>query len=707
MPDVVRSSRVKAWGLALLLLRPSVAAVRLQAGGSGEPAVQHDVTVTLKLIQVYVSDKEGRPIADLGRSEFTVLDNGRPQVVTEFETHLAHPPARAAESAPEPAAPPRMTRKFFLLFDLAFNDMGGVSMAQEIARDFLDAHVRPDDEVGVLSYATGRGLRLHEYLTADHGRVRDAVLSVGSASALGRAGALFDEMTSERTAKMDGKAGGAMAAKARADAIRITGASQYRQDVQAFSKALADFAKAVRYIPGYKHIVLLSKGVPDFLMYQRADAVAPRMDTTNLGASDGLDLRLRFESMVRELASSDCPVLAVNMEGLAPRFKDVDFLDAVGAVRQPLDPTSFQDRTTKGDASLREMAKLSGGRYLGDSNDTGRIAEEIERLTGSFYVLGYVLDEARDGKFHKVEVRVGRPGAVVRVQQGYYGPKPFAKLSDLEKKLHLIDLALGGKTYLSDPRDLPMAALACPTRSGTEVVMLGKAVPELLPDGAGKGIEVVALAFDADRDVVGQARLELGRGEASRHPFLFALSVPAPPGTLECRLVMRDLATGASAVGTGRAAVPRRFEEGLRLFPPLLLVADGPAPILDAPDAASGGTGRLLASRYAFEPDGETPLLEGVSGRGTEITALLPASLSNFAPRDVLLSAHLMNLASGERLSLPLKVSDRRQREDTVFYKLTLRLERVPPARYALYIYAEEGATRQVYSFTNRTLAVK
>ncbi|NIO21804.1 MAG: hypothetical protein GTN76_14015 [Candidatus Aenigmarchaeota archaeon] len=50
-----------------------------------EAELQYEVTVTLKLIQVYVTDKKGNPVLDLTKDDFFVFDNGHKQTLTEFE----------------------------------------------------------------------------------------------------------------------------------------------------------------------------------------------------------------------------------------------------------------------------------------------------------------------------------------------------------------------------------------------------------------------------------------------------------------------------------------------------------------------------------------------------------------------------------------------------------------------------------------------
>jgi hypothetical protein len=43
-----------------------------------QPTLQYEVSVTLKLVQVFVTDKQGRPVKDLNKSDFEIFDNGLP-----------------------------------------------------------------------------------------------------------------------------------------------------------------------------------------------------------------------------------------------------------------------------------------------------------------------------------------------------------------------------------------------------------------------------------------------------------------------------------------------------------------------------------------------------------------------------------------------------------------------------------------------------
>jgi hypothetical protein len=76
-------SRRSAGGALVLSILVSVPVLIALAGqqASQQPPLKYEISVTLKLVQVYVTDKSGKPVRDLTRDEFTVTDNGRPVTI--------------------------------------------------------------------------------------------------------------------------------------------------------------------------------------------------------------------------------------------------------------------------------------------------------------------------------------------------------------------------------------------------------------------------------------------------------------------------------------------------------------------------------------------------------------------------------------------------------------------------------------------------
>src|SRR4030042_2189020 len=145
------------------------------AGGSNkvqknQESLQHEVTVTLKLIQVFVTDKDGKPVTGLGKTDFELWDNGELKTITDFETHtLILPQTQAEEIKPYPVpTAPKLNRKFFFVLDFEKNDHVGAIKAKKAALHFIETQLQPTDEAAVFSYSQMQGLVLHRYLTKDH-----------------------------------------------------------------------------------------------------------------------------------------------------------------------------------------------------------------------------------------------------------------------------------------------------------------------------------------------------------------------------------------------------------------------------------------------------------------------------------------------------------------------------------------------------------
>ena len=392
-----------------------------------QKTLKHEVTVTLKLIQVSVTDKKGNPISDLEKSDFLLYDNGKLKTITEFEKYLLTLPGeKADDEKPEidktikpvktPDKPPLITRKFMLFFDFAFNDAQGILKAKEAALYFIDTQLHPDDEVSIISYNTFKGLTLHEYFTTEHGKVRDVVESFGLKDSGGRVQNIIgDYLIENRGLDWMGE---------KREILRGFQKDNYRSQVLNFSQELKDLAKALRYIPGRKHIILFSSGVANFILSD--SDFGERRKSANM--------RYHYEEMCDELAASNSSVYPVNTAG-----KIV---------------SHFKDRDDMGDYSLRQLAKLSGGIYYDNISSYKEITEQIHNITSSYYVLGYYIEDKRDGKYRKIKIKVKRKGCKVQAQKGYFNPKPFTEFSELEKLFHLIDTSgyvpFLGKTLAPD-----------------------------------------------------------------------------------------------------------------------------------------------------------------------------------------------------------------------------------------------------------------
>ena len=232
--------------------------------------LQYEVNVVLKLVQVHVTDKKGNPVRDLVREDFVVTDNGQPVDLSAFEKHslalasAAPAPEAAPDAAAEapPAAPAVLSpgRKFFLLFDYAYNNVRGIEKAQKAALHFIDTIAGPRDQVAVLSYAAIGGLAFHEYLTTDHAQVRKVLQAIGHKDVKGRATEIEDYYW-----RLVQSYGGPFVLNIRAEAEANRAESE--DMAQKYMLTLTDLARALRLANGEKNFILFSSGIPNSLIY--------------------------------------------------------------------------------------------------------------------------------------------------------------------------------------------------------------------------------------------------------------------------------------------------------------------------------------------------------------------------------------------------------------------------------------------------------
>ncbi|MGZ4886122.1 MAG: hypothetical protein ACXVJK_00285, partial [Candidatus Aminicenantales bacterium] len=270
----LRGARPGASAGIWILLPALFAGLLAQSTSGQEKSLQYTVNVSFKLVQVYVTGKGGQPVSDLTPGEFEVIDNGRIVAVTHFEKHFL---GTLEEAAVQPSTGPGMSRKFFLLFDFGFIDPRGVLKAKEAGLHFIDAELRPTDEVGLLTYTAFRGLILHEYLTADHLRIRRIVDGFGLRDYTGRAENLSDSVYTADLDERTPATGSQLTpvedffrrqARLQTGQRVDEGARQgYVERAKYLVESLDNFARVLRYIPGYKNIILFSGGLARQILY--------------------------------------------------------------------------------------------------------------------------------------------------------------------------------------------------------------------------------------------------------------------------------------------------------------------------------------------------------------------------------------------------------------------------------------------------------
>ena len=606
--------------------------------------LRHEVAVTLKLIQVYVTDKKGNPARDLVVFDFILYDNGELQEITDFEKHFLYLP-KAEPEKPRPSQATDvssvMNRKFFFLIDCENNDLEGIVKSRNAALEFLDAKAQPEDEIALLTYSSIRGLTLHEYLTRDHEKVRAAI---------------------DKIRAVPGKAGGWDSFAALGHSImgmegdRIVNPitpTESRFASSRFSSRVQDLAKALRHIPGQKNVILFSRGYGTSILFHGHPA------------GDA------FRAMAKELASSNSPVFSVNTTGGMEKIK------------------------VSPDPAMDFLSTQTGGKYYHDVSYYSKIAEDIQKATTNYYVLGYPVESTWDGKYHDIEVEVKKAGYKVHAQRGYFNPLPFSQFSPVEKHFHLLALALGENAYFEQHLDFPLIALPFSEKKESNTVLVSEIPVRKIRETVGDNTEFISLILDQTRNIVDSKRKEIDWGMNKKEKLFQYSAAVLAPGQYDCRVVIRNLDDGKGAVGACSVEVPEASGGELKIYPPLLLIAGQEMQYLHVfdPEKDDASMSFSLFQVFPFPSKEYIPLVGELQQGTPSLYAALRCMWKGTREPEVRISAWLESGEGGQRNPLAIYIlSSQRQEEADVLF-LEIEVPELQPGRCVLHLLAEDAIT--------------
>lgn len=399
-------------------------AIWLLVGAVSVPRAQTPTfrtTVEYVELDAVVTDKQDRPVRDLKKDDFEIVERGKTQTIANFHA-VSIPAVRRIAPDARTALPsidvvsnvhPPLARQWVLVIDDLHIIETHIVHTQRVLKDFFEL-LAPDDQVAVVF--VGRS-DLSQDFTSDQGalvrtsaRLKDALGFAYDAANFG---------------------GGS--------AVARIGAADRRNYGIATTDVMKNVVNAlVRSTFPRKALVYLSEG----MTYEFRP-----------GPDDPGEIFDRLTELFKLAEHAGVPVYTLDPRGLP---------DCSAYRGDCVDPGG--DRRIKDQQNqLRTIAENTGGRAFVGASDMPRAVRELVEDNGSFYLIGYYPDPlVRDGKFHDVDVRVkGHPDYKVRARAGYTAPK-LAKATADEVQLTLEDA-------LSAPLPVPsleLRAAAAPVAIG-------------------------------------------------------------------------------------------------------------------------------------------------------------------------------------------------------------------------------------------------
>jgi VWFA-related protein len=532
-----------------------------------QPAVagataKFSATSNLVIVDVTVKDKAGNAIDSLEKSDFTVLEDGKPQAVDIFEHQKLSlepeppDPPPALEEKTELPPPPKTTiqsegstkiqyhdkRLLALFFDFSNMQVPDQLRAQDAALKFLDEKLTKSDMVAILLYTTT--VQVKTDFTSDRMILTDIIKNLPIGDAADLAGAAD-------TDSADGEDTGA------AFVADETEFNIFNTDKKL--AAVEETVKKLATLPEKKALVYITGGI----------------------SKTGIDNQAQLEATINAATKSNVAIYPLDARGLiaAPPGGAAISASSRGSGLFTGSTINSQ-RASANDAqeTLATLAADTGGKVFLDSNDLALGMTQVQEQFRSYYILGYYTNNsATDGKYRKITVRLkNNTTAKLEFRDGYYASKEWTKFNGDDKEKQLRDALTAG-----DPQtDIPLALEVDWFRISPvayfvpiSVKVPGSMIPLAMRKNGGETqFDFIGTVMDENKSVVSQLRdyikVKLDAGEAEKlisRNFNCDFGLTLAPGRYHMRFLVRENQSGKMGTFDTRFIVPDLAADSMTL----------------------------------------------------------------------------------------------------------------------------------------------
>jgi VWFA-related protein len=700
---------------ALLFLCTIVAAQNNESDTKPDQSTPKIFRVNVSLVQVdaVVTDKEDRPVIDLTADDFIILQDGKPQKITNFSLvrlkdpdvprpAVKKPPVKSRGAIPPPPPPSvrlkpdRVRRVIALVVDGLGLSFANTNRIREAVKKWIDEEMQPGDLVAVI--LTDQGLGSLEQFTDDK------------------------QMLQAAADRIRWGVGGRVGSTSFSPVSGIPGLSPLQEEERSRRLMMGSLG-AIRYVvngletlPGRKNLIFFSEN-----MVLHFDLATGGIFEMNL--SDTVK-----DSMLRLIeAANRAGVVIHTIDPRGAVWTEVtveDTFSLVGGSAMPgggsggpeaviasMDSIASQRQKQWVDSQegLSLMAQETGGLFINYRNHLDGVLRDVARDGEIYYLIGYQPDaktiaEIQSGKtkYHNIKVRVKRPGLRVRSRSGFFTdperqPEPLTLREQMVQALH--------SRFSSGDLRVRLTTLYSQTLEGKPCInaLLHFDADQLAftrgPDGKwNTTIDILSGIYDADGQQVDftEKRWNLSVSDETyknvlRNGVAFLMRVPVKKaGAYQMRLVLGDPGNGRLGSASHFVEVPK-VDKGHLALSGIVLAADASVP-KTAGDQQEG----ILADR---EINGTAAVR--LFKPGDTITwayQILNAKTNKDHKSQIQTYVRLFHegreVFSGHPFDMTLGMQDN---SDRVIGAGRMHLKRLPPGNYALQVIALDMLAKKKY----------
>ena len=435
------------------------------------PSVTFQTEVNYVDVDTIVTDQQGNFVTGLTKNDFDLLEDGKPQKIDTFslvEIPLERPERFLLMNKPVTTDVKTNRQPFagrvyvIVLDDIDISPMRSPQV-KRAAHEFVERYFGANDMAAVV-YTSGRTDAAQEF-TGD-----SRLLLAAIDKFMGRRfrSSVLDEidrryqnmlLTDGTTESTDNNTNdGSNNNNNNDNALANARTSMAPEDIERTFRAtgvlttlknLSEFLASVR--GRRKAMEIFSEGI-DY----------PINDVFGIG-TDTVILR-GVQDAITAAARANVNFFTIDPRGLVGM--STDYMELSGSAMATMEASNsdpktafnsrqaFLDEMRVSQDSLRTLADETGGFAAVNKNSFASTFDRIVQANSRYYVMGYYPPtHPRDGRFHKIQVRVKRPGLTVVARKGYASPRgktPDEKRRDDEVK-RAADAKKGGADNTSAP----------------------------------------------------------------------------------------------------------------------------------------------------------------------------------------------------------------------------------------------------------------
>jgi len=527
--------------LALFVI-PSISA---QSHGPMPPLTAH-VDVNVVNVDVTVTDRNGKPVMNLTRGDFEIFEDGKLMPISNFAiyqtTNIRPKPALTAPPETHDAASDPARRRIVLIVDNNFIENLQRNAALTALEKQLDTNYGGEAEWSVA--AIGHTLTVVQPFTRQKSLIRAAIERVKRMPTFLGHHEMDRSILSDRTRKgMDFESD----SYDYGEVVRFTSREQtFRalQSLQSTARAVVEVARAHTADEGKKFMILLTGGMENntsFTVYDKPSDQELRALRR--------DKELVIDGIVHEANAANFTIHVINARSRGMQAPQHDVENKSSGIDTPNffqrgggnDPIDVADV----DSIPLQIALGTGGTYL-PSNDVRHSFEVVEADTSNFYSLGYSPEHNGDRKYHKIHVKVRRPGVTVANRIGYFDLTADDRLEQSLQERMTFDQAIGPlpvKLSFGSSKSMNKNAIVLPVVAAMPMQRI-----TLLPrDETLVGrVHVYLSVFDENGRNVGfhhqlqEVTVASDRSKEPEQNFRYTMNVRLKKGTFTVVITLRD-----------------------------------------------------------------------------------------------------------------------------------------------------------------------